>query len=229
MRAITRSTVGLLVGSLVVVGGATSVVAATTSSSDNEEIRACVRKSDGDVRIIKGHKCRDGERYTDWDEKGERGKTGATGAQGLPGPTLTSGRATATANTFGLTSAYTNVPGLSVALPAAGTYTVSADVRGIITSNKGLSSCFIVARLADSVAGAVPDSERLVIIEIGRVVGNAGKNAQETVPIQEIVTVAGPRTIQVQALKSGCAAPTTGFGIASNADGRSTLNFVKIA
>jgi hypothetical protein len=223
-------------------GGATAVVAATTAGGHDDEIHACVKKNGGDVRIIKGTHCKDGERFTEWNEQGPpgrsgpRGKTGkmglpgSPGSPGLPGATLTFRRVTATPGASTPTTTFATIPGLSLTLPVAGTYLVSADVRAdVISPANAPVNCSLVARLFDSVAGAVPGSQRIALT-FKQDVGPSGGFGQATAPIQEIITVTGtfPRTIEVQGAVDSC---TAGAGpqFASDANGASTLNVVKIA
>ena len=85
-----------LAGSVAVAGTAGS----TTSAVDTlDRVRACVERSDGDVRVAnypRHHRCRRGEVALRWAVRGPRGATGAaglTGPQGPPGPTGPAGGA----------------------------------------------------------------------------------------------------------------------------------------
>lgn len=74
--------VGLITG-LVLVGPATAA-----SPVKNGQIRACYKvkgKAKGAMRVVKGKRCKRGERPLTWSVAGPAGATGAAGSQGSPG------------------------------------------------------------------------------------------------------------------------------------------------
>ncbi len=189
------------------------------------------RRGDGRLTL----EARDGDRGRDRDRGGNNGG-GNNGGGGNNQSDLLSGQAFAIAGGTELRTVapgtWTNVAGLTLALPSAGTYLVSADVRGLIFDDEtgDIINCFISSRLATT-AGAVANSERVVLVEFDNDPNTAGTNAQATVPIQQVVTVNAATTLLVQASRSTCANIDTvndSVSIASNADGRSALNYVRI-
>jgi hypothetical protein len=116
-----------------------SLLAVSSSYADTETINACVKKSNGSVRIITGKmKCAKNERLTTWTSTsdnligpagatgpvgatGERGPVGATGNDGAIGPQGTQGPTGAT-GPKGDTGA-TGANGISKVLIASGAQT----------------------------------------------------------------------------------------------------------
>lgn len=124
---------------------------------------------------------------------------------------------TASAGTFADT-------GLSVTLPSAGTYEITANVRGAMVGNAG-TSWWITAELYNSTdSAAVTDSERLVVLT-----GTTALHLQNTCVITKIVTVAASKTIKLYACRNGTASPTfTVSQISSDANGKTELIYKKI-
>ncbi len=129
------------------------------------------------------------------------------------------------ADSFSLTAAsevYQDT-GLSLALPAAGTYHVFARVRWSL-GYTGDTSGWLGARLFDSTAGAVvPNSELLLTYTdtpLGLIQGCAAMSL--------ITSVAGARTWQLQVKRVGTGT-WTNTSIYSDINGRTTLSYLKIA
>jgi hypothetical protein len=113
--------------------------------------------------------------------------------------------------------------GLSVTLPSAGSYRITANVRGVLQGNAG-TLWWITAKLYNSTDAAdVTDSERIVTLT-----GTTGLNLQNTAPIVTRVTVAASKTIKLYAFRNGDGSPSwTQSNIGSDANGRTTLMYEK--
>lgn len=113
--------------------------------------------------------------------------------------------------------------GLSVALPSAGTYIITANVRGDLKISAG-SLAYLVARLFNVTDGAgVADSETvLLLVEV------ANQNFQQTAALSVVVTVAAAKTIRLEAMRNGTAVTWAVSTIASNANGRTRLGYLKV-
>jgi hypothetical protein len=123
---------------------------------------------------------------------------------------------------------WTDVP-LQVVLPKAGTYELDADVRGRLAGSPAVNT-YITARLWNVTAGAeVPQSERLVyqVIDLNAGTAQAGGNA--TAPISELVTVTGPTTIALQAIRNDAAGSASIAQIYSDGSGYTSLRFDRVA
>lgn len=113
--------------------------------------------------------------------------------------------------------------GLSIALPSAGTYIITANVRGDLKTTAG-SLAYLVARLFNVTDGAaVAESETvLLLVEV------TNQNFQQTAALSVVLTVAAAKTIRLEAMRNG-SAPTWGVStIASNANGRTRLGYLKV-
>lgn len=122
---------------------------------------------------------------------------------------------------------WTDVP-LQVVLPHAGTYDLDADVRGRLAVTPAANS-FITARLWNVTAGAeVPLSERQVYQIIDLNTGTAQAGGNETAPIEEQITVSGPTTIMLQALRTDAVGHASIAQIYSDGFGRTSLRFNRI-
>lgn len=112
--------------------------------------------------------------------------------------------------------------GLSVTLPSAGTYKITANARGSLKGSTG-SIWFIVAKLHNSTDAAdVANSERMVILT-----GAAAIDAQNTGALDAIVTVAASKTIKLYAARLTDGTFTLSE-ISSDSNGRTTLMYEKI-
>lgn len=109
--------------------------------------------------------------------------------------------------------------GLTISLPAAGTYMVEMSVRSTILYS---SSAYILARLYDATAGAaIANSELLCTYTAGSTATIKG-TFTTTVPI----TVTGATTIRLDANRNGT---VTNAQIESSSSGRTALTWWKIA
>lgn len=114
--------------------------------------------------------------------------------------------------------------GLSVTLPSAGTWRVSASVRGELTGNAG-SAWWITAKLYNSTDAAdVADSETLVVLT-----GTTALHLQNTAIIDMQITVSASKVIKLYAFRKGSGSPTfTTSLIGSDANGRTRMNYERI-
>jgi hypothetical protein len=74
-----------LLASLCVTAGSVGIVAPAQAKT----IKACVKKSDGTVKILKKKKCTKGWKKVTWGTKGpagQNGSNGSNGSNGMPGP-----------------------------------------------------------------------------------------------------------------------------------------------
>ena len=114
--------------------------------------------------------------------------------------------------------------GLSVALPSAGTYRITGNVRGNLRGNAG-TTWWLTAKLYNSTDAAdVANSERIVVLtNVNTVL------LQQTCPIDAVVTVAAAKTIKLYAARDGAGGPSwTNSAIESNSAGRTVLSYEKI-
>ncbi|MEU4406192.1 hypothetical protein AB0F88_16850 [Streptosporangium sp. NPDC023963] len=129
------------------------------------------------------------------------------------------------------TGTWTNT-GLQITLPQAGTYHLAASVRGVLTA---VTPCnvFILARLLDVTTGAVvPDSEVLVQ-QIDHAASPAGtvvsSGANQSAPILIAYTVPASRLVRLQVARTNVTGTSGSARIESNASGRTTLLYERVA
>ncbi len=112
--------------------------------------------------------------------------------------------------------------GLSVTLPSAGTYMLDAVVRGIFQANA--AGGYIVAKLYNSTDAAdVANTFGLVVYYL-----LANQVVQETIPISTTVTVAASKVIKLYAMRQSSGATMTLDLIGADANGLTSLRYVKI-
>lgn len=113
--------------------------------------------------------------------------------------------------------------GLSVTLPSAGTYLVQADVRFVMSFSAG-ANLFLVAKFFNSTDAAdVANSERL--LNYSDVVTSL---RQGTAPVTAVIVVAASKVIKLYAARV-FGGTVVASDIASNADGRTRLSYLKVA
>lgn len=114
--------------------------------------------------------------------------------------------------------------GLSVALPGAGTYVVTASVRASVTGNAG-TAWWLVGKLYNSTDAAdVANSERLLPFAPTTLI-----RVQNTTLIVAIVPVTAAKTIKLYAARNGTGSPSWNLSsIYSDSSGRTTLSYVEI-
>jgi hypothetical protein len=111
--------------------------------------------------------------------------------------------------------------GLTIALPAAGTYLVTGRIRGRLLSPDA-GGHWIVAKLRDNTAAAdVPNSETMVILS-----ATEDLAIQATAGFTAVVTVGGASTLELYAARFGTAWTTSSIG--SDANGRTVLDWVRL-
>jgi hypothetical protein len=122
--------------------------------------------------------------------------------------------------------------GLQVTLPGAGTYALDVNVRSVLAATPP-SNPYMVARLWNLTSGtAVPRSERILNQVYDLTPAGAGPIGQNvTTPISELITVAGPTTIQLQARRINApgASGSTRAEIYSDGNGRTSFRYSRIA
>ena len=114
--------------------------------------------------------------------------------------------------------------GLSITLPAAGTYKITGNIRGALNGNAG-TRWEMYAKLRNTTDGAdITNSETLIVLT-----ASSGFHLQNTAPIDILVTVAASKTIEVYAARAGAGTPSwTISQISSNSIGWSRLMYEKI-
>jgi hypothetical protein len=115
--------------------------------------------------------------------------------------------------------------GLSVALPAAGTYLVTAEVRGQLKGNAG-TAWWLSAEFYNSTDGAaVTNSERLIVLTATTAV-----LFQMTCPLSALVTVAAGKTIKLYVCRDGTggASWTTSNIQGAAAAGQTQMRYIQI-
>ncbi|MFI6290023.1 hypothetical protein ACIBEJ_00470 [Nonomuraea sp. NPDC050790] len=120
--------------------------------------------------------------------------------------------------------------GLSVLLPSAGIYQLDATVRSAMTAVSPVNT-FTVARLFDVTAGAVvPGSEVIVQqISVTASAGAVSHGYNNTAPIQVEHVVTGPRTVRLEAARFNASGASQTARVVSDASGRTTLRWNRIA
>ncbi len=123
---------------------------------------------------------------------------------------------------------WTDTP-LTVDLPFSGTYELDADVRGRLSGTPSVNT-YITARLWNvTTNSAVPESERLVHQIIDLNPGDAAAGGNQTAPISELVHVAGPTTIRLQARRIDAVGTASVAQIYSDGNGFTSLRFDRVA
>ena len=114
--------------------------------------------------------------------------------------------------------------GLSVTLPSAGTFLVTADVRGFMRGFTG-TSWWITAKFYNSTDNAdVANSQRMVVL-----IDVTGVQLQQTCTLTAIITVAASKTIKLYAFRNGTGTPSwTNSSLVSDANGRTKMSYIGI-
>lgn len=115
--------------------------------------------------------------------------------------------------------------GLSVTLPAAGTYRVTADVRSTMKGNAGTLWWISVKLYNSTDAADVSNSERLVVLT-----ASSGVLLENSCSITTIVTVAASKVVKLYAKRDGQTSPTwTNSTVDSDVNGRTSMTYELIA
>lgn len=112
--------------------------------------------------------------------------------------------------------------GLSLLLPSAGTYLVTAQVKATLLATVGAP--YATARLYDVTAGAVVSGSELFVAFSPA----AGTYAINTATLTRVITVSAPSTIRLEAARRQATAWAQS-DISSDSDGRTSLSYVKLA
>lgn len=140
-----------------------------------------------------------------------------------PWITATNGSASLASSPYNIASGSYASIGLTLSLPSAGTYFLVADLRTLINASVGTGG-FIECQLYNTTdAAAIANSER-----IGAYEPVINQQYYGPISINEIITVAGAKTIDVQCLRSGATTYTTS-AVYSDTNGRSRFSYVKVS
>lgn len=153
--------VGLITG-LVLVGPATAA-----SPVKNGQIRACYKvkgKAKGTMRVVKGKRCKRGERPLTWSVAGPAGATGAAGSQGSAGSQGPQG-----------------VPGNPGAAGSAGSAGAGTSLAGLETQVASLS--LEVDALESLLAGVGDGDLSGLLAKLNGITGTQLQDAVDTVPV----------------------------------------------
>lgn len=151
--------------------------------------------------------------------------TATTSGDALSWPwvTATNGSASLSSSPYNIASGSFTSIGLALSLPSAGTYYLSADLRTLINASLGTGG-FIECQLYNTTdAAAIANTER-----IGAYEPVVNQQYYGQISINEIITIAAAKTIDVQCLRSGATTYTTS-GVYSDANGRSRFSYIKVS
>lgn len=113
--------------------------------------------------------------------------------------------------------------GLSISLPAAGTYLIAADVRTSINMSAGTVG-YVVSKFHNSTDAADVANSETILNDVRA----TGVISQRTSPMHVLVTVTAVKTIKLYAARFA-ATTWTASSVASDADGRTRMSYLKLA
>ncbi|KAA9379615.1 hypothetical protein F5972_08135 [Microbispora cellulosiformans] len=120
--------------------------------------------------------------------------------------------------------------GLSLALPAAGTYHLDAVVRGNLGRMGTGENALITARLWDVTAGAIVPNSEAIVVQISEFAPGAATalqwNSSTAISVEYKPT--SPRTIRLEAARTDIAGTTEVAGIGSDTLQRTTLRYARL-
>jgi hypothetical protein len=121
--------------------------------------------------------------------------------------------------------------GLSLALPAPGTYHLDAMVRGNLGRMSTGENAVIVARLWDVTAGAIVPSSEAIVVQIAEFPEGAATalqwNGSAAISVEYKPT--SPRTVRVEAARIDVSGTTEVAGIGSGNLQQTTLRYARVA
>ncbi|MFD8509711.1 hypothetical protein ACFV27_00995 [Streptomyces antimycoticus] len=121
--------------------------------------------------------------------------------------------------------------GLSLALPASGTYHLDAIVRGNIGRMGTGENALITARLWDVTTGAIVPNSEAIVVQISEFAPGAATalqwNSSAAISVEYKAT--SPRTIRLEAARTDIAGTTEVAGIGSDTLQRTTLRYARVA
>jgi hypothetical protein len=121
--------------------------------------------------------------------------------------------------------------GLSLALPAAGTYHLDAVVRGNIGRMGTGENALVTARLWDVTAGAIVPNTEAIVVQISEFAPGTATalqwNSSTVISVEYMPT--SPRTIRLEAARTDIAGTTEVAGIGSDTLQRTTLRYARVA
>lgn len=112
--------------------------------------------------------------------------------------------------------------GLSVSLPAAGTYLLLAEVRTQI--NSATAGAYLVGKFYDATAAAYVASSETMLVQLTTALTAQTGQAH----MSAIVSVSGASTLRVDASRNGAAAYTT-TNVNSDANGYTSMRYIKLS
>jgi hypothetical protein len=121
--------------------------------------------------------------------------------------------------------------GLSLALPAPGTYHLDAMVRGNLGRMSTGENAVIVARLWDVTAGAVVPGSEVIVVQIAEFAEGSATalqwNSSAGISVEYATT--SPRTVRVEAARIDIRGTTEVAGIGSGDLQQTTLRYARVA
>lgn len=136
-------------------------------------------------------------------------------------PTATQGQTVATAFSITAAAGTAQATGITISLPAAGTYLITGRIRGNLQLSAAANGN-IVSQLRDNTAAAlIANTETLVVFGTAN-----GVLYQACASLTHIVTVTVASTIEIYATRNGTTFTTSDVG--SNANGRTVLDYVRL-
>ncbi|MER6828889.1 hypothetical protein ABT352_23110 [Streptosporangium sp. NPDC000563] len=121
--------------------------------------------------------------------------------------------------------------GLSLALPAPGTYHLDAVVRGNLGNMSTGENAVIAARLWDVTAGTIIPNSEAIVVQIAEYPQGAATalqwNSSAAISVEYKAT--SPRTVRLEAARIDIAGTTEVAGIGSDTLQRTTLRYARVA
>ncbi|MFF0092678.1 hypothetical protein ACFYSF_22330 [Streptomyces canus] len=121
--------------------------------------------------------------------------------------------------------------GLSLALPAPGTYHLDAVVRGNLGNMSSGENAVVLARLWDVTAGAIVPNSEAIVVQIAEYAPGTATALQwnSSTAISVEYTPTSPRTVRLEASRFDISGTTEVAGIGSDTLQRTTLRYARVA